>query len=109
MVGDSNDGAPGLPTKGSPGGTVPFRPTFLEGWLLSNCLEQFEQRLKAHWLDVVVVEPRLLLTLTVCLTWRIDRQRTQHHRLKFRLLSQTLCDLIAVHARQADVQQHHVG
>src|SRR5689334_22328166 len=106
MVGDSNGGAPGLPTNGSPWerGTVAFRPPVLAGWLLFHGLEQFEQRLKAYRLDVVVVEPRLLLTLAVRLTWRIARQRTHHHGLEFRLLSQALCDLIAVHARQADVQ-----
>src|ERR1035438_2516753 len=55
----------------------------------------------------MVIEPRFLRTLPVCLL-SIPRHGNQLDVLENWMLPDPFRDLIAVQARQADVQQHHV-
>src|SRR5262245_59494021 len=75
---------------------------------LAEGAEQFIEPSGVHRLDEMVVEARILGPPPVALL-PVAGHGDEAHPLQPLLLPQAAGDLVAVHPRQADVQQHHVG
>ena len=73
-----------------------------------NSTEQKQQVVDVHRLDEVGVEPGLLRTLPIRIL-SVSRHRHQGHALQFWLLAASAGHLVAIHDREADVEQDHVG
>ena len=74
---------------------------------LSKC-RATRRACRRHRLDEVMIEARLTRTPAV-LILPVAGNRHQQRRGKLRLPPQLPGHLVAAHARQADVQKHHVG